>query len=233
MPSPLRAALAATLLLPCAAQAQAQVQAGGWYAGLAAGQSRTADELVQNREGTITLASDVHTAFDATGSAWKVFGGYRVNPYLALEATYADLGRDTMATAFLGGDPAQPAAIRTTRKVAGFGADVLVGAPLGPRATLYARLGAFRSRLEAGAELSGNVVFNPGDPSERARSTTRTETVAHYGIGGEWSLTRDVALRLDWERYAKVGKAFQVGGTGTTGEADMDAWLVGVALRFR
>jgi OmpA-OmpF porin, OOP family len=229
MATPLRAALAASMLLPCAALAQA----GGWYAGLAAGQSRTADELVQNRESTITLASDMHSDFDATGSAGKLFGGYRFNPYLALEASYADLGRDTLATRFLGGDPAQPSAIRTTRKVAGFGADLLVGAPLGARALLFARLGAFRSRLEASAELSGNVVFNPGNPDERARSTTRNETVAHYGIGGEWALTRDVALRLEWERYAKVGKAFEIGGIGTTGEADMDAWFAGVALRFR
>jgi len=229
MPTPVRAALAAALLLPCAVLAQES----GWYAGLAAGQSKTASELVQNRESTITLASGVHTDFDATGSAWKAFGGYRVNPYLAIEATYADLGRDVMDTAFLGGDPAQPARIRTTRKVSGFGADLLVGAPLGPSATLFARLGAFRSRLEASAELAGNVVFNPGDPNERSRSTTRGETVGHYGFGGEWALTRAVALRLEWERYAKVGKAFEIGGTGTTGEADMDAWLAGVTLRFR
>jgi opacity protein-like surface antigen len=42
----------------------------------------------------------------------------------------------------------------------------------------------------------------------------------------------DVALRLEWERYANVGKAFAVGGSGTTGEADTDTWMLGVSLRF-
>jgi hypothetical protein len=39
-------------------------------------------------------------------------------------------------------------------------------------------------------------------------------------------------MRLEWERYAKVGKAFEIGGSGTTGEADTDTLMVGVVFRF-
>lgn len=50
------------LSLPAAVQVS-------WYGGLAAGQSRTDRELVDNRESTLVFAQDVHTDFDAKDSA--------------------------------------------------------------------------------------------------------------------------------------------------------------------
>jgi hypothetical protein len=56
--------------------------------------------------------------------------------------------------------------------------------------------------------------------------------VARYGVGGQWRFGRNMALRVEWERYADVGKAFRIGGSGTTGEADTDAYSVGVLFHF-
>ena len=214
----------AAAIPPAAAQS-------GWYGGFSFGQSRTSRDLVVNRESTITLGSDFDTAFDDRERAFKATAGYRLNRWIALEAVYADLGSHLVSTRFLGGDPPAPAGIDLTREITGTGADVVVFAPLG-RAVLFARLGVVRARLKARQALDGNVVFTGGDPSERVRSTVRNENVDHYGVGFEWAFDRQVSMRLEWERYAKVGKAFEIGGSGTTGEADTDTLMVGVVMRF-
>lgn len=221
-----------TLAALAALASPACAQSRGWYLGLAAGQSKTGSELVSNRESTITLATDIHTDFDAKGDAWKAFGGYRVNRLVAVEVSYADLGRSRMDTTFLGGDPALPASVDTRRRICGFGADLVLAAPLGTRWSLFGAVGAFRSHLVADAALDGNVVFIPGEPGERSRTTTRDETVNHYGLGGEWKFARATSLRIEWERYVNVGKPFEVGGTGTTGQADTDLYSIGLVYRF-
>ena len=204
-----------------------------WYAGIAAGQSRTDRELVANRESTLTTATQVSTAFDARDTAWKAFAGLRLNPVIALELAYADLGEHRMLTTMQGGDPPFPASIAIDRRISGYGVDVVATAPLGwRRLDLYARVGVFRGRLEANAALAGNIVFTGGDPNERTRSTTRDETVLKFGIGAECRIAGNLGLRLEWERYASVGKPFAIGGSGTTGEADTDVVSLGVTMRF-
>lgn len=211
---------------------QALAQAG-WYAAVSGGQSRTSRELVENRESTVTLATDFRSAFDDKDRAFKAAVGYRVWPALALEAGYADLGTHRVHSSFLGGDPPSPAAITLVREVAGYGVDVVFSAPIGSGASVFGRAGAFRARLKASAELDGNVVFTNGDPSERRRSTSKEETVGRFGLGLDWPVARNAWVRLEWERYLEIGKAFEVGGSGTTGEADTDAILAGFVFRFR
>ena len=205
-----------------------------WYAGISGGQSRTSDELVRNRESTLVnvVTSSVRSDFDSTDNAWKVFGGLRFSDMLAVEIDYANLGRHHLTTSFVGGDPVLPGSITIGRRISGFGADAVLSAPLGERFAVFGRVGAFRSKLEADATLEGSVVFTNGAPGDRQRSVTQNETVAKFGIGGDWWFTRNAALRLEWERYHNIGKAFAIGGSGTTGEADTDVVSLGVMVRF-
>lgn len=217
-------------LAMAAAPAAAQV---GWYAGISGGQAKTDGELVANRESTITDATGLRTDFDAKDTAWKGFAGLRLNPIVAIELSYADLGRHRTHTTMQGGEPPLPAAITIDRRISGYGVDLVATPPLGwTTVSLFGRVGAFRSRLEATARLDGNIVFTGGDVDERERTTTRQETVLKTGLGGEWWFRPDAALRLEWERYYDVGKPFAVGGSGTTGEADTDVVALGVLMRF-
>jgi OmpA-OmpF porin, OOP family len=224
----------ASLLAISALSLPLAAAAGPWYAGVSAGQSSTSSDLVSNRESTIVNATDIHSDFDRTDTAWKVFGGFRLHRNVAIELSYADLGESRLVTSLQGGtNPTLPASITIRRKIDGYGADVLLIAPFEPqRLSVFARAGAFRSHLRADAALEGNIVFTNGDPTERSRSTTQNETVFHWGVGADWDFTPNVAVRLEWERYNDVGKAFAIGGSGTTGEADTDAVMLGVLMRF-
>ena len=218
------ALLAAALAAPAFAQSP-------WYAGISAGQSLTDDELVRNRESTITLGTDFATDFDDKDGAWKATLGWRLGPMLSVEVNYADLGGHGTVTTFLGGDPLLPAAIAIRREITAYGADVVLRAPIGDRFAIFGRAGAARARLAASAVLFGNVEFT-GGAGERERSTRVEETVGRFGVGVQWDFAPNLGLRAEWERYADVGKAFRVGGTGTTGEADTDMVCAGLILRF-
>jgi opacity protein-like surface antigen len=208
--------------------------AAPWYVGLGAGQSSTSTDLVTNRESTIVNATDIRSDFDRTDTAWKAFAGYRAHRNVAVEVNYTDLGRTGLVTNMSGGGlPETPASITLDRKVDGYGADVLLIAPFEPqRLSLFARAGAFRARVREQATLAGNIVFTNGDPEERSRNVTLNETVLHWGVGADWTFTPNMSLRLEWDRFDKVGKPFAVGGSGTTGEADTDAWMLNVLYRF-
>jgi OOP family OmpA-OmpF porin len=221
-----------TLAMLAVAGLPVMAQAAGWYGQVSVGQSRTSRDLVENRESTIVNATALQTQFDDKDNAYRIGAGFRLNEFLAVELNYADLGKHSTVTTMLAGDPPSFAAVAIDRKISGFGADLVLSAPLNPRFSIYGRVGAFRSKLKAEAELAGNIVFTNGDSSETRRSTTQDETVLRYGIGAAWEMWRNGSLHVEWERYNKVGKAFAIGGTGTTGEADTDVAWIGVTQRF-
>ena len=219
----------------CGAQAYGQAPAfplqPRWYLEASGGQSKTSGELVRNRESTIVNGTDIASDFDSKDAAWKLAAGMRVLPWLAIELNYADLGRaklETTLTAVSGG----PAAIAIDRKVSGWGLDAVFAAPVAPRFSVYGRGGAYRSHLETSAQLSGSIVFTNGDSSQTFRSSTLHETVGRVGVGVRWEAWRNGGIHAEYERYFGIGKAFAVGGSGTTGEADVDAWWIGVSQSF-
>ena len=165
--------------LMAAAPAFSQELAHG-YAGLAGGQSRTGHELVTNRQATIVDATIESSAFDATDTGWKVFAGWRFNDYLALEASYADLGRSRLVTNTVSVD-LLPGSIDLRRKTTAFGLDAVVSAPVGTRFAVFGRAGAARARAQEVESLEGGIVFTNGPSDERERSATFDETVAHFG----------------------------------------------------
>jgi hypothetical protein len=220
--------------LSCAqayAQAPSFAPQPRWYLEASGGESKTSDQLVRNRESTIVDASGIHSDFDSRATAWKFGAGVRVLPWLALELNYADLGSVTLDTS-LTGAAGIPAGIRIDRKVSGWGVDAIVAAPVAPHFSVYGRGGAFRSHLETSAQLSGNIVFTNGDSTQSSRSATRDETVGRAGVGVRWEAWRNGGIHAEYERYFKIGKPFAIGGSGTTGEADVDAWWIGVSQAF-
>jgi OOP family OmpA-OmpF porin len=224
---------AALLALPALAAAQSPFVPAPrpFYAGIAVGQSKTSRELVENRESTITLASNISTAFDDKDTAWKGFVGWQATPWLAVELGYADLGRHSTDTTFLGGDAPAPAEVIIKREIKGFGLDVVLSAPVWHAVSIFGRAGIFRAELDASAQLAGNVAFTNGN-GETFRTTTQKENVTHFGVGVEAPIAPNTGVRLEWERYLDVGKKFAIGASGTTGEADTDTVTLGVVYRF-
>ena len=213
--------------LPAAAQQQPDT---GWYFGLGAGQAKTGDDFVSNRENSVQNASNFRTSFDDKDTAWKAFDGYRFGPNLALEGSYFDFGSISAQTAFdnVGGPGGT---IATNRDVKGFAIDLVVAAPLGERFSVFGRVGAYRAQADATIVISGDAVFSDGEGgNSRSKSSHNSNWKA--GVGFDWKFMPNAALRLEYERYFEVGNAFAIGTRNGTGEADVDVVTIGAMYRF-
>lgn len=219
-------ACAACAALPVAAQQSP------WYGAFSAGSAKTDHEFVTNRESAISNATNISTSFDDKDSAWKATLGYRISPMFSIELNYADYGSVRSDTRFsVPGGLTGLGGVTVDRDVKGFGIDGLVMAPLGDRFSVFGRIGAFRAETRASAQISGDTFFTDGTPGTE-RSSKSTETVLKYGVGLDWNITPRIAARLEYERLDRVGKKFESGQSGTTGEAAIDTLMIGAVFRF-
>jgi OmpA-OmpF porin, OOP family len=125
-------------------------------------------------------------------TAWRILGGYRIDPNFSVELGYQDLGK-----------------VRAT----GFGVNgevtanvwelVAVGTlPLRNRFSIYGKLGGYRGDTE----LRSNAGFTGSD----------TNTDLTFGVGGRYDFSPQVAFRAEYQTYQSVG-----GGTVGTSDFDV------------
>ncbi len=225
--------VAAAVVVSMTGSAQALAQSAGWYGGASIGESKTSDDLVANREASIVNGFARGSSFDGKDTAVRIFGGYRFSPWISLEANYSDLGKTTLTTTTVANEGGALGTYNQRRSVSGWGAGLVVSAPVWERGSVFARVSAQQARTKADVNLAGDIGFTDGNTHELHRSTTSSETIAAYAVGAEWMLNPVLGVRLEWERWPKVGKAFTVGSSGgATGEADMDFYSLGLLYRF-
>ena len=125
-------------------------------------------------------------------TAWRILGGYRLNPNLSFELGYQDLGK-VEATGFgVNGE--------VTANVWEL---VAVGTlPLKNRFSIYGKLGGYRgdTTLRSNAGFSGS----------------ETNTDLTFGVGGRYDFSPLVAFRAEYQTYQSVG-----GGSVGTSDFDV------------
>ena len=112
---------------------------------------------------------------DDKDQAWKLYAGGRFNNAIGLEVGVLNIGKFSA-----GGGEAD-----------GWGADaaILAGIPIGANSSIFAKLGAIYARTEVSSNLLG---VSTG--KERGFG-------ARWGVGGQLGLTKEWALRADFDRY--------------------------------
>jgi OOP family OmpA-OmpF porin len=206
--------LLAAALAAAAAGGQAQEAAApGFYVGAGAGtsnvkwnESAIAAQLVSLGYAAGSVSSD------RDGTAWRVFGGYRVNAWLAVEAGYTDYG----STGWSASISRPPGTLETRSDLTTVDLDVLLSWPvLGVEPFL--RLGAGYARLDTSTTATGAARASGGTSDNGTRLRYGAGVQAHFGSLG---------VRLDWTRTDGVGSA------ATGGEIDADTALISVLWRF-
>jgi OmpA-OmpF porin, OOP family len=141
-------------------------------------------------------------AIESDDQGFKIFGGYRFNSNFAMEITYIDLGEAKYAGSFFG-TPVVGGSLETT--VANFSAVGIL--PLNQTFEFFGKVGFFAWEQKA-RDTTGGVPFSGKDDG----------TDLSIGLGASLNLTRNVALRLEWERFKAAD--------------DIDFLSLGVAFRF-
>lgn len=137
-------------------------------------------------------------------TAWKALVGYQFNRNFAVELGYIDLG-EVDARGPGGTVSAEATAFEL----------VAVGSlPVADRFSVYGKLGLFRGETDARV----NTVL-------RNLSLSETNTDLTFGFGARFDVSRNFAVRAEWQRYSDVGG-------GDIGESDVDVISIGALFRF-
>jgi OOP family OmpA-OmpF porin len=190
----------------------------GWYLGLGGGQATSSDwvsedealetlDIIGSELGVIGFIGTAEADSDDSDTSVKVFGGYQYSPYFAVELGYADLGENTAdATAdgafiFIDGFIIGTGGIKATGESTAYMLDAVGRFNATPWLTLFAKAGVYQADTEL--TLTFTLADETGAISG-SDSIDDSNSGLHFGAGLDFHLTRNIAIRAEWERFDSV-----------------------------
>ncbi len=227
--------IAASVLAASATSVMAET--GNWYAGLGAGQSKygkwvsKSDMLsVLDEEADLldvyALDGNFGTDSDDKDFGYKLFGGYKFGKNFAVEVSYIDTGEVTASSGASGyfysglGNFDGSVRNRVTGETDAFTVDALLTLPVANIAEIFFKVGAYRAESDVRISIAMNI---EGDTIRGGEILSESSTGVHYGLGVDFNLTRNIALRAEWERLDGVD----------LDDADSDIDLLSASLLYR
>lgn len=175
-----RAIVAGALMSACAgaAHAQSSENDAGLYLGLGFGAYNVQLDDIDETDDAIERIDD-------DDNAWKVFAGWRFNPYFALELNYVDFGDpdDRLEASGSSGD--------YRLELSGVQPAILGTFPLGP-VELFAKLGYYFYDIDLSIDLD--------DITEDVFTSDTSEEAWSYGGGVGMTFFERLHARLEYER---------------------------------
>jgi OOP family OmpA-OmpF porin len=201
-------------MLGFAASAAAQQRL---YGGAGVGVSKTA--MGENYLG-ITGATGSNLSRNDLGVGKKLFAGYQLNPNVAVEGGYVDLGK-TISTRSMG-TPAAGSIVMNSRS-SGWFVDLTGMVPIGTSdVSLIGKVGRVASETSRTLSTSGTVTLAPGT----ATTYNDKESNWKYGAGAQYEINKSMIARGEVELYRKLGKE------GNLGENDVGLFSVNLLIKF-
>lgn len=186
-----------------------------WYGGAQGGSAtggpdagKISRELV-NDLGYFSAA----TSTDKRDFGWRVFAGYQMLPWLALEGAYVDVGRSKWTSVV-----SPPGTIDVSLRTSAWTLGLAARYEFVPGLSAYGRVSAAYAKTKPSISATGFA--DAGD------TTSRRDTVPAYAAGIEYSFTPRISGRIEFERIARVSSA-EFGG-----KFDVDFASVGIRVGF-
>lgn len=193
----------------------AQQKDAGWYIGGGLGRTNVnIDEAGLNAAATTAGAASAVTSSDENDTGWKLFGGYQFNKHLALELTYANLGRFNTTTTITGPAGTVSGKAKLENNWSG---DLIGILPVGQGFSLFGRVGLLYSETKISAAATV-------PPVTVGLDTKDNDWNYKLGLGVGYEFTNNVGIRGEWERYRV--------SDGSGGKGDADLWSVSLRYKF-
>ncbi|MCX4025315.1 outer membrane beta-barrel protein [Endozoicomonas sp. SM1973] len=211
----------------------------GLYLGIGAGKSSYDSAYESDTLNMFKNNSGQVNTNDSNGETiGKLFLGYRVNKYLALEAGYTDFNS---SDADIKRSNTERRGARTinkntvgkiTNKIKGIEIKAIGLYPIGNKVDIKASAGIMRWKLDE--TYTGSTIQNVA-LGERSRTKTifhkskenKKGTSLTLGLGANYNITNNITVGLQWERIKDVGHkdlAF--------GETDIDTYTLSAQYNF-
>lgn len=186
-----------------------------WYIGAGLGRSDAKRTTSWGTTADATLFVNgitSSTLVDSHDTAWKLFGSYRFNENLALEAGYTDLGSFGGTTTIAA--PAAGLAAGKWQASNPLNLAVVGTYPIVNRLSILGKLGLAVTKL--------NVRISP--PAFASLSATRVQPL--LGVGLKYDFTKAFAVRGEFERFNNVGDG------SVTGQSNINVWSLSGQYHF-
>lgn len=186
----------------------------GWYFGFGAGQDKGRDWNADRFASSLASkgVTSTQTGSDPVDLGIKVFGGYQLNKYFAMEGGYTQLNNFKAQGTGIGGN----AGPYQTQKNNTWVLSAVGTLPVTKDFSVFGKLGVNHWK-----SITTTLIFN-ADPAvlnyDRTQTTERG-TDPYYGVGASYSLMEGLDIRGEYER-------FDFGG------AKIDLLSAGMAVRF-
>jgi len=162
---------------------------------------------------TANGATGLSSSDSGSGNQWRLQGGYRFNPYLAVEAGYIDFGKVDYTASYTGGSA------QGSLKAGGVDMAVLVGVPLGDSFSVFGKVGGVEASVKSNLTASAPAALASGDASTHVLRPL-------LGVGAIYKLTDNVDVRGDYDYVSGLGDS------GKTGKMDVNLFSLGLAYNF-
>lgn len=143
---------------------------------------------------------------DNSDTAWRFFGGYRFSRNGALELGYANLGAASASGA---------AGASARYEVTAWDLSGTLSAPMSPMFAFFGKLGLYH------ADVDSRGTIPPFTTANSKKNSGLT-----YGLGAQFSFTRTLAARAEYQIYSAVGDS-------TTREDDLGVFSAGIVWKFQ
>ncbi|MCR9306715.1 outer membrane beta-barrel protein [Vibrio diabolicus] len=182
------------------------------YVGASVGQASFSD-VNGSINGGGTNASTKLKLEDDSSLSGKVFGGYKFNEYISLEAA-------------IGGYDALDGKVVTVGDMKYLSIQPKATLPIGDRFNLFAKAGL--SYFNAEFKISNSVI----DGSAGHTTISDSTVTGMYGLGAEFAITENFALQVEWEYMMPELDIAKFGNEKVTVDADINVFSVGMSYRF-
>ncbi|MDE1465681.1 outer membrane beta-barrel protein [Spartinivicinus poritis] len=204
----------------------------GYYLGFSAGQADY-DSLTFSAISATGLdvynGSSFNTSSTDKDGIFKLFGGYRFNKHLAIEADYTKFS-DTRSNLSANSNDGYRATNRVDNELEGFGLKAVGFYPITDSFEIKASAGLLRWKLDEKSNAVREV--NLSDTSEtntfkQGYNSTERGTSITVGLGANYNINDHFTVGLNWERINDVGeKRFAFG------ETDIDTYTASLQYNF-
>lgn len=185
----------------------------GWYGGFGIGQSRATIDEQGITAGLLDNGFTVDSFTDDDRDlGFKIYGGYKLSRYFALEGGYFNLGKFTFEA-----DTTPAGTYNGSIKTQGLNLDALGIIPFTERFSAFGLVGVNYARSKD--VFSGTGFIDVIEPDFK-----KSDINIKYGLGLQFAITDALSIRTQAERY-RINDAYDSNG-------DIDLYSVGLVFKF-
>jgi OOP family OmpA-OmpF porin len=201
------------LTIACALACASGAASAQFYLGSQGGYASGGPDAGQISNDLVNLGFfSASTNVDKGDGAWRVFAGYQILPWLAVEGAYVDVGKTTWSSVV---DP--PGTLDVSLRTTAWTLGVAARYEFVPQWWGYGRLSAAWTETKSSVSASG-FAESAGEPKSR-------RTVPAYAAGVEYAFSPRVFARLEYEGMSDVSSD-ELGGKFNTN-------MISIAIRYQ